>query len=66
MNSDKELARRRCDIILQACFGAEMGERWWDSKNKTFEGLTPNELWNTDDWYLVYKYLLGQLNGDYS
>jgi len=43
-----------------------MGERWWDSKNKTFEGLTPNELWNTDDWTQVYNYLLGQLNGDYS
>jgi hypothetical protein len=64
--NDKEKAKLRCDAILKACFGPEIAANWWSSPNKAFNMLTPNEMWESVEWALVYNYLLGQLNGDYS
>lgn len=64
--NEKDKAKNRCDSILLACFGEEMSKKWWDSPNKAFDGRVPIELWETNNWYEVYNYLLGQLNGDYS
>ena len=63
--NDKDNAREKCNHILHICFGETIAETWWDSPNKAFDLKTPNEIWNTNHWGLVYAYLLDQLNGDY-
>jgi hypothetical protein len=63
--NDKEKAKTRCNEILEMCFGAELKQTWWHSKNVAFDLKTPNEIWETDHWGLVYAYLLDQLNEDY-
>lgn len=66
---NKELQFRMCDAILKATLGrdTDLISRWWQSPNKAFDGKTPFELWEDDKQYLtVYRYLLGQMNGDYS
>jgi hypothetical protein len=66
---NKELQFRLCDAILKATLGRDTNlvSQWWQSPNKAFDGRTPFELWEDDKEYLlVYRYLLGQMHGDYS
>jgi len=64
--NDKNVARQRCNAILLACFGEALVSDWWFRPNKALDMRTPEQVWESDDWYLVYNYLLGQMNGDYS
>jgi len=63
--NDKEKAKNRCNEIIEMCFGAELQQTWWSTKNAEFDQKTPNEVWETNHWGLVYAYLLDQLSGDY-
>jgi len=52
--------------ILHALLGSdELVQKWWESPNKAFDDMTPNEMWDRDK-DRVKNYLLAQLNGDYS
>lgn len=64
--NDKHVARERCNAILLACFGEALVSDWWFRPNKALDMRTPEQVWASDDWHLVYNYLLGQMNGDYS
>lgn len=52
--------------ILLALLGSkELIHKWWASPNRSFDNVTPIEMWDRDK-DRVKNYLLGQLNGDYS
>jgi hypothetical protein len=51
--------------ILYALLGSEeLVQKWWESPNRAFDEMTPNEMWNRDK-DRVKKYLLAQLSGEY-
>jgi hypothetical protein len=56
------IMRQRCDIMLNAMLGPHLSKDWWNSKNKAFNNLTPNEKWDSDP-VQVYRYLLGHVDG---
>ena len=63
MNEAKQKLRERCNDILNAQLGVKHTEHWWNSKNRAFDMQTPNEIWETDRYGLVYSYLLNTLDG---
>ena len=51
--------------ILYALLGSEeLVQKWWESPNKAFDEMTPNEMLNRDKTR-VKNYLLAQLSGEY-
>ena len=48
--NDKEKAKTRCNEIIEMCFGAELKQTWWSTKNVAFDLKTPNEIWETNHW----------------
>jgi hypothetical protein len=62
----KEPSRESLDRILLALLGKEYLVRaWWNSPNRAFENRTPEHEFLVNK-KAVIKYLLSQLNGDYS
>lgn len=57
----------KCNLILSTLFPDQdtLQQRWWSSVNKAFDSTTPQEMFVSDPKRVV-KYLLSQLNGDYS
>lgn len=49
--------RKRCDALLIAMLGKNLAPQWWHSRNKAFDGKTPEEHWkeNPKD---VYDYVM--------
>lgn len=56
-----EKKRKNCDMILTALLGESLVKSWWNSRNLSFDMLTPEEVWSTDS-DKVYKYLLDQIS----
>lgn len=56
-----EKKRKNCDMILTALLGESLVKAWWNSRNLSFDMLTPEEVWSTDS-DKVYKYLLDQIS----
>jgi hypothetical protein len=51
--------------ILYALLGSEeLVQKWWESPNRAFDEMTPNEMLNRDETR-VKNYLLAQLSGEY-
>jgi folate-dependent tRNA-U54 methylase TrmFO/GidA len=51
--------------ILYALLGSEeLVQKWWESPNKAFDGMTPIEMLDQDK-DRVKNYLLAQLSGEY-
>ena len=51
--------------ILYALLGSnELVQKWWESPDRAFDEMTPNEMWNRDETR-VKNYLLAQLSGEY-
>jgi hypothetical protein len=51
--------------ILYALLGSqELVQKWWESPNRAFDEMTPNEMLNRDKTR-VKNYLLAQLSGEY-
>jgi hypothetical protein len=62
----KEPSRESLDRILFALLGKDYLVRaWWNSPNRAFDMRTPEHEYTVNK-KVVVKYLLGQLNGDYS
>ena len=55
--------KEKCDIMLLSLIGEENIDVWWKSKNKAFQMLTPEEVFNTDDEgkMKVFDYLFSYL-----
>ena len=52
------LDKNRLNSVLFACLGSdELVDKWWDSPNKAFDMITPNEMLDLNPDYVV-KYLL--------
>ena len=54
------------EILLQLLGSEELVQRWWATPNKAFDMEIPDDLLHTPRKIEVYKYIVGQLNGDYS
>lgn len=48
--------RRHAEAIVQALVGEQLTKRWWNSPNKAFNMMTPEEAWK-DNQEFVYNYL---------
>ena len=64
--TDKHRALDQCNAILKALLGTQQVDAWWTIPNRAFEMRAPSVVWDSQDWQRVHKYLLGQLNADYS
>jgi hypothetical protein len=62
---NQNLAKKQCDAILLALVGSSAVEQWWSSTNRAFDNRTPQEQW-TQDYIVVYHYLMAQVSGGYS
>ena len=49
--------KKRCDALLIALLGKDLAPKWWESRNKAFDGKTPAEQWGIDP-QSVYDYLI--------
>lgn len=59
-------SRENLDRILMALLGKDYLVRaWWNSPNRAFDMRTPEHEYTVNKKAVV-KYLLGQMNGDYS
>ena len=59
MMNDK--LRTNCNAILLAMLGPDLAKDWWQSRNKAFDMLTPEEIWGNNPMQ-VYTYLAHQAN----
>jgi hypothetical protein len=57
MKLSEKVMRKRCDALLTALLGKKMVLAWWNSKNKAFDGKTPEEHWKENS-QSVYDYLM--------
>ena len=60
----KLLLKQRCDQMLEALLGKESANCWWHTKNRAFQGLTPEGQWILEP-NTVYRYLVAHCSGDY-
>ena len=59
-----ERLHKQATAIVNALVGDKASDWWWNSPNRAFNGLTPDEYWVLDDKE-VYSYLVGHLGGEY-
>lgn len=57
-----QLMRQRCETMILSILGAEVAAKWWNGKNKAFDGNTPNEMFDKDP-ARVYSYVIGHVDG---
>lgn len=57
MTVNKEQALVICNAILVSQLGKSLAAKWWYSRNRAFNKLTPEEQWKTS-WQTVYDYLM--------
>ena len=56
--------KNKLNSILFSLLGSdELVERWWESPNKAFDMMTPDEMLDLNPDYVV-KYLLDQLSSN--
>ena len=44
----EKVMRARSEALVIALVGKAASERWWDSPNRAFDGISANAMWNTD------------------
>jgi hypothetical protein len=49
--------------LVVALVGDKLSEQWWKSPNKAFDGRTPDELMNEQEWTQVRDYLFNHAYG---
>jgi hypothetical protein len=60
---DKELLKKRCDILLLSMVGKDFVERWWNGYNKAFN-QTPQKQFDENP-QSVYNYLIRSSEGEW-
>ena len=56
----------RINLVLLSLLGShELVNQWWTSKNKAFDGQTPEKMFAKEPERVI-NYIKSQLNGDYS
>jgi hypothetical protein len=58
-----EIDRRNAEKMVIALVGEKFSDKWWDSPNRAFNFLTPDEVWKHGDSKTVMQYLLIQCFG---
>ena len=56
-----EVIKQRCEMLVIALVGKELAPKWWLSKNKAFDGKTPEAMYQEDP-NRVYEYLMDYAN----
>ena len=65
LNHRRDLIITRCSVVLLALLGSqELVDRWWNSENRAFDGVTPLKTLDSNPDAVV-NYILSQLTGDY-
>jgi hypothetical protein len=59
-----ETLRARSEALAIAMLGKELAVKWWDSSNRKFSGITPNQQWEKDP-ESVYSYLMISAEGEW-
>ena len=54
--------REYADWLVECIVGTGLVEKWWESRNKSFDMQTPNQMW-IDDKKRVLYYLNGHVLG---
>jgi hypothetical protein len=54
--------KEKCDIMLKALVGEKHARIWWGTRNKTFDNVTPAEVFMVDQ-ERVLNYLLAHTHG---
>ena len=49
--------------LVVALVGDKLSKEWWTSANKAFDGRTPQELMNEEEWTRVRNYLFDHAYG---
>jgi hypothetical protein len=49
--------------IVVALVGDKLSTDWWNSPNQAFDGRTPEELMNEQEWTRVRNYLMDHAYG---
>ncbi len=57
--------RARSEALVISLVGLDTAYRWWNSQNKAFNNLTPEQQWKID-YEVVYEYLMANANCEYS
>lgn len=58
--------KNRLNSLLFSLLGSdELVENWWDSPNKAFDMITPNEMMELNSDYVI-QYILRQYNSEHS
>lgn len=55
--------RATLNRIVASLVGDKLSNEWWKSANKAFEGRTPEELMNEQEWTQVRNYLMDHAYG---
>lgn len=59
---NKQNMRSRSEALIISLVGKDLAKEWWDTKNKAFGGITPEEQWLIEP-EKVYNYLMGNCFG---
>ncbi len=57
-----EIMRKRSEVLVIALVGKNLSNKWWNSQNKAFNMMTPEDKWKEDP-NVVYSYLMGHAEG---
>jgi hypothetical protein len=55
--------RSAAEKMVISLVGEELSDSWWNSPNRAFNFLTPNEVWAHNDAKTVMQYLLNHCFG---
>lgn len=56
--------KEEINLLLKPLIGEENVKMWWESKNRAFDGMTPDDKFAIDP-DAVFKYIKQQYNGSY-
>ena len=59
-----EIMRKRSEVLVIALVGKNLSEKWWNSQNKAFNMMTPEEKWKEEP-EAVYNYLMFHAEGGF-
>lgn len=62
LEDNKKALIGRCNFLLTALVGADLVEKWWDSRNHAFDLKTPREVFENDPQE-VLNYLMRFADG---
>ena len=58
-NLIKQRKHGELQLALVSLLGTEnLRDKWWLSPNKNWNGKCPQDIWDSEDWESVWKYVM--------